>query len=84
MSVDPSLVAALLAQLAEAPEGLSLPRLCKRLDVRMSVLTRTLSWIGEASIAGQPGPGWVRLEEDRRRTLVHLAPAGEQLLRERG
>lgn len=76
LSADAALVAALLAQLAEAPEGISLPRLCKRLDIRMSVLLRTLAWIGEEDIGGVRGAGWVRTVEDGARTLVLLTPAG--------
>ncbi|BAV99018.1 conserved hypothetical protein [Lysobacter enzymogenes] len=53
----------LLALLAEHPDGLSLPRVCKRLGVRMSVLLRELAWIGEEAIGDVAGPGWVRVEE---------------------
>ncbi len=76
MSTDAALVAALLSQLANAPEGISLPRLCKRLGVRMSVLLRTLAWIGEEEVGGIRGPGWVRTCEDGARTLVMLTAAG--------
>ena len=40
-SAEEALLGALLAELAAAPGGMSLPRLCKRLGIRMSVLLRT-------------------------------------------
>lgn len=80
MSTDAALVAALLSQLANAPEGISLPRLCKRLGVRMSVLLRTLAWIGEEEVGGIRGPGWVRTCEDGARTLVMLTAAGRAVM----
>ena len=84
LSVDAALIATLLAQLADAPEGVSLPRLCKRLDIRMSVLLRILAWIGEDDIGGVRGVGWVRTVEDGSRTLAVLTPAGWQQIRESG
>lgn len=80
MSADAHLLHALLLELAAHPEGVSTARLCKRLGLRMSVLLRTLSWIGEATIGGQPGRGWVRVGEDGARTLVRLTDAGRALL----
>lgn len=64
--------------LADVPEGVSLPRLCKRLDVRMSVLLRTLAWLGEEEIGGVPGAGWIRTVEEGERTLALLTPTGRQ------
>lgn len=61
-SPDASLREAILAALAEAPAGLSLPKLCKRLDVRMSVLLRALAWLGEDAIGEVAGEGLVRVE----------------------
>ncbi len=58
-SPPPSFADRLLAELAREPAGVSLPRLCKRLGVRMSVLMRELAWLGEDAIGGEPGPGWV-------------------------
>lgn len=52
----------LLAALAAEPDGVSLPRLCKRLGLRMSVLLRELAWIGEDPIGEHAGLGWVRIE----------------------
>ncbi|HJR73330.1 MAG TPA: hypothetical protein VJ806_06795 [Luteimonas sp.] len=60
-SPSPSLAERLLAELAREPAGVSLPRLCKRLGVRMNVLMRELAWLGEAEIGGEPGPGLVRV-----------------------
>lgn len=80
MSADPALVAALLAELSGAPGGVSLPHLCKRLDVRMSVLLRTLAWIGEGDAGGVRGTGWARTVEDGARTLAVLTDAGRTML----
>jgi len=79
--VDEALVRALLAELEGEPGGVSLPRLCKRLDVRMSVLLRTLAWIGVDDAGGVTGTGWVRTVEHGTRTLAVLTDAGRTLLR---
>lgn len=71
---------AVLAALAAEPGGVSLPRLCKRLGVRMSVLLRTLAWLGEDAIGGVPGPGWVRVVRDGERDLAILTDAGRARL----
>lgn len=76
LSADPQLTALLLAALADTPEGVSLARLCKQLGVRMSVLLRTLAWLGNASLDGQPGPGWIRLEDRGERQFAVLTEAG--------
>ncbi len=76
MSADPLLVEAVLAELAATPDGMSLPRLCKRLGVRMSVLLRTLAWIGEAPIGGVPAAGLVRVVRDGGREIATLTRAG--------
>ncbi|KFA06317.1 hypothetical protein [Xanthomonas vasicola] len=77
MSADPQLSAQLLHALADAPDGVSLARLCKHLvGVRMSVLLRTLAWLGTAHLDGQPGPGWVRVEERGERQFAVLTPGG--------
>ncbi len=77
-STDDPLLEALLSELAAEPDGMSLPRLCKRLGVRMSVLMRTLAWIGEDSIAGVPGAGFVRLTSERGRDVAMLTDKGRQ------
>jgi hypothetical protein len=53
----------LIAELAGAPDGLSLPRLCKRLGVRMSVLLREIAWLGDQPIGDKPGAGLVQVRE---------------------
>lgn len=63
---------ALLAELAREPDGISLPRLCKRLGWRMSVLMRELAWLGEDTIGNQPGPGLVRVERRGERDMAVL------------
>lgn len=88
MSADPAhagdaLPEALLRELAAHPGGVSLPRLCKRLGVRMSVLMRVLAYAGDDAIGGVRGPGWVRTVEDGARTLAVLTEAGRQALAER-
>lgn len=80
LSVDAHLLRALLAELAAHPQGVSTARLCKHLGLRMSVLLRTLAWIGEDAIGDHQGPGWVRTVEDGTRTLVVLTDEGRSLL----
>jgi hypothetical protein len=60
---DPALRERILEELSRHPEGLSLPRLCKRLGLRMSVLLRELAWLGGDAIGGQTGPDLVRVEQ---------------------
>ncbi len=66
----------MLAALAAEPGGVSLPRLCKRLGLRMSVLLRTLAWLGEDAIGGVHGPGWVRVVRDGERDVAVLTDIG--------
>ncbi|MGH8082958.1 MAG: hypothetical protein ACREP7_20435 [Lysobacter sp.] len=61
--------------------GVSLPRLCKRLGVRMSVLLRELAWIGEDPIGDHPGPGWVRVEAHGDSSVAVLTERGREQLR---
>jgi len=70
----------LLALLAQHPDGLSLPRVCKRLGVRMSVLLRELAWIGEDAIGEVAGPGWVRLEARGESSVATLTERGRARL----
>ncbi|APP74458.1 hypothetical protein BJD12_03390 [Xanthomonas vesicatoria ATCC 35937] len=76
LSADPQLTAKLLHVLADAPEGVSLAKLCKQLGVRMSVLLRTLAWLGTANLDGEPGPDWVRVEERGERQFAVITAAG--------
>lgn len=80
MSTDAALLHALLSELAAHPDGVSSARLCKRLGLRMSVLLRTLAWVGEEPIGDHAAPGWVRTREDGTRTLVQLTDTGAALL----
>lgn len=75
-SPQPSFAEALLAELARHPEGISLPRLRKRLDARMSLLMRTLAWLGEDIIGGVEGAGLVRLEQRNGTEVAVLTERG--------
>ena len=79
-SRSPSTTEALLAELAREPDGISLPRLCKRLDLRMSVLLRELAWLGEDAIGDTPGAGLVRVEQRGERSFAMLTERGRQQL----
>ncbi len=71
---------ALLAALADSPGGVSLPRLAKQLGARASTLMRALAPYGTAPLGGQPGPGWVEIEQDDSGWRVRLTDAGHQAL----
>ena len=73
--VDADLRDRLLQALSAAPDGLSLPRLAKRLGVRMSVLLRTLAWLGDDMIGTQRGAGLVRVEQRGELQVAVLASA---------
>jgi hypothetical protein len=76
-----SLAEALLEELAAAqPEGVSLPRLCKRLGVRMSVLLRTLAWLGDARIGEEPGVGLVEVRGEGERRIAALTESARRVL----
>src|SRR3546814_5679448 len=77
---DAAPTCALLAELAREPDGISLPRLCKRLGWRMSVLMRELAWLGEEPIGGQPGPGLVRVERRGESDVGTLTGSGRHRL----
>lgn len=79
-SPSPSFADALLAELAREPDGVSLPRLCKRLGVRMSVLLRELAWLGENTIGGKPGRGLVRVEQRGELSVARLTERGASSL----
>lgn len=73
----------ILRELADAPaaaDGMSLPRLGKRLQQGASVLMRELSLMGDAVIGGVPGPGWVRVVQLDGRWVAHLTPAGRAVI----
>ena len=73
--------AILLALLPEA-DPISLPRLGKRLGLGASVLMRALTLMGDASLGGQPGPGWVTLRLEDERWMAALADAGRSFCAE--
>ncbi len=80
---QPPLACRILCALAEAgPEtldghsGVSLPWLGKRLGHSASVLVRELACLGDALLAGQRGPGWVRVEQKEARWTVYLTAQG--------
>ncbi|QOF77315.1 hypothetical protein [Variovorax sp. 38R] len=69
---------AILRALAEAPGegGMSLPRLGKRLGQGASVVMRQLTLMGDATLGGVRGPGWVRVVQLDDRWVAHLTDAG--------
>lgn len=80
-------MAASLGCLAEldAGKGVSLTRLAKRMGLRVSVLLRMYTQMSDASLAGQVGPGWVRLHcETDGRWLAHITAAGVQMVHQSG
>ena len=81
MQDDAALSTRILQELAAAPldDGLSLPRLGKRLGLGASVLMRQLTRMGSATLGGVAGPGWVRVVQLKDRWVVHLEPAGRAL-----
>ncbi len=60
-------------------EGMSLPKMGKRLGVGVSVLLRSLHAMSDASLGGMKGPGWVRVVESDGRWMTYLTPAGAAL-----
>jgi hypothetical protein len=68
----------ILAAMAQHPDGLSLPRLCKRLGVRMSVLLRELAWLGDDTIGDAPGPGLILVERRGELTIAVLTEHGRR------
>ncbi len=73
-----ALTAAILEELALAPgdEGLSLPRLSKRLGLGASSLMRRLSALGSEKMGGIEGLGWVAVTRHADRWMAALTPAG--------
>lgn len=69
---------AILRALAEASAegGMSLPRLGKRLGQGASVVMRQLTLMGDATLGGVRGPGWVRVVQQDERWVAHLTDAG--------
>ena len=67
---------AILRALAEEGAPVSLPRLSKRLGQSGSAVLREMSFLGDAVIGGQRGPGWVRVWQDDGRWMAALTEAG--------
>ncbi|MFI8615213.1 hypothetical protein ACIGHN_06870 [Acidovorax sp. NPDC077693] len=67
---------------ADAPSGMSLPRLGKRLGQGASVLLRELSLMSDAPVGGQRGPGWVRVDRVGERWVAFLTDEGRAVARE--
>lgn len=69
---------AILRALAETSGegGMSLPRLGKRLGQGASVVMRQLTRMGDATLGGVRGPGWVRVVQQDDRWVAHLTDAG--------
>ena len=71
-----------VAETETVDSGTSLPRLGKRLGQSASVLMRELTYMSDASLAGQRGPGWVRVAQAEGRWVVHLTPEGLAVARD--
>ena len=67
---------AILLALSQETAPVSVPKLCKRLGLGASVLMRAMTLMGEASLGGQPGPGWVTLQLQGDRWVAALTDAG--------
>ncbi len=68
----------ILDELAHAPleAGMSLPKLGKRLKQGASVVLRQLTLMSDATIAGEAGPGWVRIERTEERWVAYITDVG--------
>ncbi len=67
---------------AGSATGMSLPRLGKRLNQSASVLLRELTPLSDATLAGQRGPGWVRVVEEEGRWVAHITAEALAVARE--
>ena len=65
-----------LAQDPSGDHGMSLPRLGKHLGQSASVLMRELTHLSDATLAGQRGPGWVRVVQEEGRWVAHITAEG--------
>ncbi len=81
-SPPPSSAEALLRALAEDGGEVSLPRLCKRLGLRMSALLRLLAVLGETGIGDAPAAGYVAVRADGERQLARITDRGRAWLAE--
>ena len=71
---------ALLRALATDGGEVSLPRLCKRLDVRMSALLRLLAALGEAPVGDAAPLGYVSVRAEGERQLARITGLGRAWL----
>lgn len=76
----PSSADALLRALAAEGGEVSLPKLCKRLGLRMSVLMRMLTALGGTPIGDQPALGYITVREDGERQFARITDAGRAWL----
>ena len=76
----PSSAEALLRTLAADGGEVSLPRLCKRLGLRMSVLLRLLAALGETPIGDAPALDYISVRDDGERQLARITEAGRAWL----
>lgn len=79
-SPPPSSAEALLRALAAEGGEASLPKLSKRLGLRMSVLLRMLAALGETPIGDAPALAYVGVRDDGERTFARLTAAGRAWL----
>jgi hypothetical protein len=82
-SPPPSSAETLLQALAAEGGEVSLPRLCKRLGLRMSVLLRLLAMLGETPIGDAPALGHVAVSDDGERQFARITEAGRAWLASR-
>ena len=59
---------------------MSLPKLCKRLGLRMSALLRVLAALGDTPIGGATALGYVAVRDEGDRRVARLAAAGRDWL----
>lgn len=71
-----------LAQEPAGADGMALARLGKRLGQSASSLLRELTYLSDAELAGQAGPGWVRVLQQDGRWRVCLTAAGLEVARQ--
>lgn len=69
----------LLWALYQEAQPVSLPWLGKQLGVSGSAVMRALATLGDAPLAGEPGPGWVRVDMADARWTACLTDAGRAL-----
>ena len=72
----PSSAEALLSELAAEGGEVSLPKLCKRLGLRMSVLLRMLAALGETPLGDPPALGYIAVRDDGERQFARITDAG--------